>query len=160
MRMAESIDCIVTRTLALELAWDGGELLGTKIGWAGDRTPRIATEAGARMREAMLRYEAGETVAFGLPPLAWEGVSPFARAVLGALAAEVPHGRTVSYGQLASMAGSPGAARAVGRVMAGNRWPLLVPCHRVIGANGSLTGFSGESGLPLKEHLLRLEGAL
>jgi O-6-methylguanine DNA methyltransferase len=67
----------------------------------------------------------------------------------------VPYGRTISYGELAARAGRPGAARACGAANGSNPVPLFVPCHRTIGADGSLTGFGG--GLPLKQRLLALE---
>ena len=70
----------------------------------------------------------------------------------------IPSGETRTYGWLAERVGRPRAARAVGRVMATNPLPLVVPCHRVVGSNGSLTGYGG--GLRMKETLLRAEGAL
>lgn len=69
---------------------------------------------------------------------------------------EIPAGETRSYGQLAEQLGRPGGARAVGRANATNPIPIVVPCHRVIGSDGRLTGFGG--GLPNKKKLLRLEG--
>jgi methylated-DNA-[protein]-cysteine S-methyltransferase len=83
-------------------------------------------------------------------------VAPFHEDVLGALA-RVPYGVTTTYGALAREAGYPSAARAVGTVMNRNPIPIVLPCHRVIGANGSLTGYAG--GLARKRRLLRLEGA-
>jgi methylated-DNA-[protein]-cysteine S-methyltransferase len=83
-------------------------------------------------------------------------VAPFHEDVLGALA-RVPYGLTTTYGALAREAGHPSAARAVGTVMNRNPIPIVLPCHRVIGANGSLTGYAG--GLARKRRLLRLEGA-
>ncbi len=71
----------------------------------------------------------------------------------------IPPGETLSYGALAEAAGYPGAARAVGSVMRKNRWPLVVPCHRVVAAGGKLGGFSAPSGPDMKRRLLRLEGA-
>jgi len=82
---------------------------------------------------------------------------PFAQRVLDELA-HVPFGETTTYGTLASRVGAPRAARAVGTVMNRNPLPIVLPCHRVIGSNGSLTGYGG--GLHVKEHLLRLEGVL
>ncbi len=70
---------------------------------------------------------------------------------------EIPYGRTVSYGELARSIGKPSASRAVGLANGANPLPVIVPCHRVIGADGSLTGFGG--GLPIKRKLLALEGA-
>jgi len=69
----------------------------------------------------------------------------------------IPYGQTISYGELAQRIGSPAAVRAVGAANGANPIPIIVPCHRVIGADGSLTGFGG--GLELKEALLKLEGA-
>ncbi len=87
----------------------------------------------------------------------WNGISGFRRAVLEE-AIRIPAGQTRSYGWLAERVGHPRAARAVGRVMATNPLPLVVPCHRVVGSDGSLHGYGG--GLPMKEALLRAEGAL
>ena len=70
----------------------------------------------------------------------------------------VPYGEVTTYGALAARADRPRAARAVGTVMNRNPIPIVLPCHRVIGASGSLTGYGG--GLDKKEHLLRLEGAI
>ena len=81
----------------------------------------------------------------------------FAQRVLDELA-HVPFGQTTTYGTLASRVGFPRAARAVGTVMNRNPLPIVLPCHRVVGANGSLTGYGG--GLHVKEQLLRLEGVL
>ena len=72
-------------------------------------------------------------------------------------ARRVPFGTTVTYGQLAAQAGFPGAARAVGRCMASNPIPLVIPCHRVVAADGSLCGFSAFGGVRTKQLLLRME---
>jgi methylated-DNA-[protein]-cysteine S-methyltransferase len=85
------------------------------------------------------------------------GQAPFSVAVLGELA-KVPYGHTATYGELATRAGSPKAARAVGMVMNRNPVPIVLPCHRIVGASGSLVGYAG--GLERKEQLLRLEGAM
>jgi methylated-DNA-[protein]-cysteine S-methyltransferase len=69
----------------------------------------------------------------------------------------VPYGSTTTYGTLARQAGRPSAARAVGTVMNRNPVPIVLPCHRVVGANGALTGYAG--GLEVKRRLLQLEGA-
>jgi methylated-DNA-[protein]-cysteine S-methyltransferase len=84
-------------------------------------------------------------------------LAEFNRRVLGELA-RVPYGEVVTYGELAARAARPRAARAVGTVMNRNPLPIVLPCHRVIGANGKLVGYGG--GLGRKEALLRLEGAL
>jgi methylated-DNA-[protein]-cysteine S-methyltransferase len=72
--------------------------------------------------------------------------------------ARVEYGTTTTYGTLAAQSGNPRAARAVGTVMNRNPVPIVLPCHRVVGASGNLTGYAG--GLDRKEQLLRLEGAL
>ncbi|AGY59652.1 methylated-DNA--[protein]-cysteine S-methyltransferase [Gloeobacter kilaueensis] len=87
-------------------------------------------------------------------PLAPMG-SPFQKAVWAELT-KIPFGTTMSYGELAARIGQPGGARAVGRANATNPIALVVPCHRVIGADGTLTGYAG--GLPLKRALLEHEG--
>jgi len=84
-------------------------------------------------------------------------VAPFHADVLAQLA-RVPYGQTETYGALAAKAGRPGAARAVGTVMNRNPIPIVLPCHRIVGANGSLTGYAG--GLDVKLRLLQLEGAM
>jgi methylated-DNA-[protein]-cysteine S-methyltransferase len=84
-------------------------------------------------------------------------VAPFHEAVLHELA-RVPYGRTDTYGSLAAKVGNPKAARAVGTVMNRNPIPIVLPCHRIVGANGSLTGYAG--GLHVKRALLELEGAM
>lgn len=89
--------------------------------------------------------------------LDWDGITPFRRAVLEE-AMGIPPGETRSYGWLAAKAGRPRAARAVGRVMATNPFPVIVPCHRVVASNGALHGYGG--GLEMKERLLRAEGAM
>jgi len=88
--------------------------------------------------------------------LAIDGLPPFSRAVIEELR-KVPCGNTITYGELACRAGSPGASRAVGNIMAANPLPLVIPCHRVVAKSG-LGGFGG--GLDLKRRLLRHEGAV
>lgn len=100
-------------------------------------------------------YFAGERRDFDLP-LAPEGTD-FQRTVWHALA-RIPYGDTTSYAQLASTIGHPSAVRAVGAANGRNPIPIVLPCHRVIGADGALTGFGG--GLPTKRFLLELEGAM
>ncbi len=106
-------------------------------------------------RTQLGEYFAGDRSEFELP-LAPQG-TPFQREVWSALA-EIPYGKTSTYAELASRAGRPTAVRAVGAAIGRNPLSIVVPCHRVVGADGSLTGFSG--GLPAKQHLLELENAL
>lgn len=86
-------------------------------------------------------------------PLAPAG-TPFQLAVWRKLC-EIPYGTTISYGELARHLGNPNASRAVGLANGANPIPIVIPCHRVIGSNGKLTGYGG--GLPIKEKLLALE---
>ncbi|QDR81907.1 methylated-DNA--[protein]-cysteine S-methyltransferase [Sporomusa termitida] len=99
-------------------------------------------------------YFQGFPVTFSVP-VDWRFYSPFQTAVLKFTAAEIPYGTTVSYQAVARAVGNPGASRAVGGALHNNRTPLVVPCHRVVGANGRLTGFGG--GLEMKKALLILE---
>ena len=85
------------------------------------------------------------------------GSTPFSVQVLEELA-RVPYGQTATYGELAGKVGRPRAARAIGMIMNHNPIPIVLPCHRIVGANGSLVGYGG--GLDRKEQLLRLEGAI
>ena len=85
-------------------------------------------------------------------------LTPFGQRVMTACR-EIPYGGTASYATLAEKAGSPKAARAVGQCMAANRIPLILPCHRVVGAGGRLGGFSAPGGVRLKRQLLDLESA-
>ena len=106
--------------------------------------------------EAQLaEYFAGTRTSFDLP-LAPQGTA-FQLQVWHELA-RIPFGATISYAQLAQRIGKPEAVRAVGAANGRNPLPIVLPCHRVIGADGALVGFGG--GLPVKEFLLRLEGAL
>ena len=116
------------------------------------RAPRTVDE----VRRELDEYFAGRRRAFDLP-IDLRGAAPFTLDVLEQLA-RVPFGRTATYGELAALVGRPKAARAVGTVMNRNPVPIVLPCHRVVGASGSLVGYGG--GLERKEQLLRLEGAL
>lgn len=98
-------------------------------------------------------YFAGRLQRFTLP-LAANGTA-FQQAVWQALC-DIPYGETRSYGEIARVIGKPSASRAVGAANGRNPLSIIVPCHRVIGQNGSLTGYAG--GLPIKQVLLRLEG--
>ena len=130
------------RTIEQDLEREGFE-----IEWDRNRTARVCEE--------LLEYLTGERRIFDLP-LAFFG-SEWQQAVWRALT-RIPFGETRSYAEVAEMAGRKGAARAVGRANSTNRLPLVVPCHRVIGANGSLTGFAG--GVHLKTRLLNHETRL
>ncbi|MGK5529994.1 methylated-DNA--[protein]-cysteine S-methyltransferase [Streptomyces sp. URMC 129] len=129
-----------------------GQKGGATIG-ADWRRDDAAFTAATRQLDA---YFAGELKEFAIP-LAPRG-SEFRIRIWAALD-RVAYGSTVTYGQLAALAGlSPRAVRAVGGAVGANPLTVIRPCHRVIGADGSLTGYAG--GLPRKRHLLTLEGVL
>ncbi len=117
-------------------------------GWQRDKS------ATREVREQLLDYFAGRRKGFDLPinPVG----TPFQRKVWLTLA-KIPYGKTWSYGELAHKVGKPAAARAVGAASGRNPLPILLPCHRVVGSDGSLTGFGG--GLSVKAWLLSHEGA-
>jgi len=108
-----------------------------------------------RTKAQLQDYFSGTLREFDLP-LAPQG-TPFQCLVWNALAS-IPYGTTTSYAELAVRIGKPAAMRAVGGANGRNPISIILPCHRVIGADGSLTGYGG--GLPIKEFLLRLEGVL
>ena len=117
-----------------------------------------ARECGDFVSDVIARIQSflrGEPVELADVPLDLDWCTPFQHAVVDVLRT-VPRGELVTYGELAALAGAPGAARAAGTVCAQNRFWLLVPCHRVVAANG--IGGYGASGVELKRRLLRLEG--
>ncbi len=111
-----------------------------------------STTPFADVRAQLREYFAGRRIEFDVP-LAMDG-TPFERRVWSALR-DIPYGETVSYGEVAHRVGQPSAARAVGLANGRNPIAVIVPCHRVIGANGTLTGYGG--GLERKRLLLELE---
>jgi methylated-DNA-[protein]-cysteine S-methyltransferase len=118
-----------------------------------------AADAPPWVRDAIAlfsRHLEGSPQDFSAIPLDTEGLPPFHRKVYEA-ARTVTSGRTVSYGELAAMAGSPGAARAVGQALAKNPFIVVVPCHRVLASNGA-GGFSAPGGTATKARLLAIEG--
>jgi methylated-DNA-[protein]-cysteine S-methyltransferase len=121
----------------------------------GTRILRVAKPVDEVRRQLDEYFEQRRTE-FDLP-LDLRLSAGFSRLVLDELA-KVPYGETTTYGALAARAERPRAARAVGTVMNRNPIPIVLPCHRVVGSTGSLTGYGG--GLERKEQLLRLEGAI
>jgi methylated-DNA-[protein]-cysteine S-methyltransferase len=105
---------------------------------------------------ALADYFAGRAARFNVD-IDLDDRTPFQRQVLEACR-RIPPGEVVTYGQLAAQVGRPRAARAVGQAMAANPVPLVVPCHRVVAADGSLCGFSAAGGLEIKRRLLHHEG--
>jgi methylated-DNA-[protein]-cysteine S-methyltransferase len=113
--------------------------------------------AGAVLSQ-LLEYLEGKRVQFDVP-IDWTDFTEFQRRVLQATRA-IPYGETRTYGEIARSAGSPRAARAVGQAEKANPIPVIIPCHRVIGADGAMVGYGGPEGVDLKARLLKLEGAL
>ena len=152
----------------LALAWDGaGAVRGASFDGAGRGLARTMRreypdarltpgEIPAAMAAALNAYFAGAAGALADLPWAVQG-DGFQPRVWRALA-DVPAGTTISYGEMAKRAGEPGAAQAAGVALNRNPIPLILPCHRVIGADGAMVGFGG--GLDRKTWLLRHEGAL
>lgn len=126
----------------------------TSLVWGGKSTGKPSRQLLSAKRQ-LVAYFAGTRKAFSLP-LAPEGTDSERR--VWALMAKIPYGETRTYGDLAAPLGM--SPRAVGRACARNPLPIFLPCHRVIGADGSLGGYSGEGGAETKRKLLLLEGAL
>jgi methylated-DNA-[protein]-cysteine S-methyltransferase len=130
-----------------------------------DKLERLAHITGPRVlrsprsidlaRRELDEYFDGRRKSFDLT-VDLRALPPFTISVLRELA-RVPYGETTTYGELARRVGHPRAARAVGTVMNRNRIPIVLPCHRVVGSTGALTGYAG--GLEVKRTLLELEGA-
>jgi O-6-methylguanine DNA methyltransferase len=109
---------------------------------------------GELLGQEMLLYLKGDIPQFHEYTLIWNKITIFEKRVLSALK-NIPYGKTGSYSEVAIMIGCPSAARAVGQALKKNPWPILLPCHRVIGKNGELKGFS--SGQIWKRILLNIE---
>jgi methylated-DNA-[protein]-cysteine S-methyltransferase len=149
----------VTQVAYEVVGWGVGELWldGDRVVWHELPFPR-ATEprGGHRLVERVQAYFAGEPDSFDDVDLDLEYETPFLERCARALR-DVPRGEVVTYGELAALAGAPGAARAAGSFCARNRLGLFVPCHRVVSAGG--LGSYGSYGLEYKRRLLELEGA-
>lgn len=128
-------------------------LLGLTL--AGSRRPRQPGTPTPSIARAISRYFEGAFEAIDELPVDLRSLPPFQRAVLTALR-QVPAGEVTSYGELAALAGRPGAGRAVGQAVRANPVAVVVPCHRVVAADGTLGGFA--SGLDRKRWLLAHEG--
>jgi methylated-DNA-[protein]-cysteine S-methyltransferase len=163
----------------MAVAWHDEELVGGAFGHATRRAAEMSLARMPGLPHAFFRIDAfnqaddmpnwisdlicklnrfaeGEPVDFSTTPLALNHLTSFARHVVTACR-RIPWGHTRSYGELAAECGSPGAARAVGSVMAKNRYPLIVPCHRVLAAGGEIGGYSAPEGLEMKRRLLLQE---
>ena len=159
--------CLKTRVGLVTVEWNGSGV--TRLHLPGEGAPVMASHPPLGLsdmappwleplRMQIERYFAGspQSAMHGVP-VDLAGLSPFAQRALRYIKEHLAIGATMSYGALASAMGSPGAARAVGRAMAINPIPLVIPCHRVVRADGALGGYSGGCGPATKRLLLDIE---
>ena len=138
------------------IRWSEAGLTGVELPSAATRGPSPLDPATAPpFVRAVL---AGESPDLGDVPIDERGIDAFRRRVYVATR-DIRPGTTATYGQIARAIGEPDAARDVGAALARNPLPVIVPCHRVLAANGALTGFSAPGGLATKRRMLELEGA-
>jgi methylated-DNA-[protein]-cysteine S-methyltransferase len=122
---------------------------------ARETTPPAEVRQAIEAMGALLRGESSELRAI---PLDLDGIAPFEQRVYE-VARTIPPGTTLSYGEIARRLGAPGAARDVGQALGRNPFPIVVPCHRVVAADGKLGGFSARGGATTKRRLLSVERA-
>jgi methylated-DNA-[protein]-cysteine S-methyltransferase len=149
--------CFTTSIGSCAIAWEANEIVGFWLPPARRSSappPSWLDAIIARVR----CHLAGDMQEFTDLPYAWHRVSAFQQKIYQA-ALQVKPGQTMSYGQLAAIVGPPATPRAVGNALGQNPWPVLVPCHRFIAADGRMTGFSAPGGIKTKLRLLALEGA-
>jgi methylated-DNA-[protein]-cysteine S-methyltransferase len=142
------------------LSWNDAGIVSFDLPEAPMETvdPNIPAEVTALI-ERVRRHVSGELQDFSDVRFDFTNVPTFNAAVLRATLSVKP-GETRSYGDIARLIDQPPAAsRAVGAALGSNRWPLLIPCHRIVSANGKMTGFSGPGGISTKLRLLKIEGA-
>ncbi len=120
------------------------------------KAPQQAFQHASNAMEQILEYLDGKRKFFDLP-IDWFFSTPFQKKVLE-ITQSIPFGELLTYGQIAAKLGKINASRAVGGALGRNPMPIIIPCHRVVAANGSLTGFSAAEGLLTKQFLLELEG--
>lgn len=154
------------------IAWDGAGVVGVQLPEHSERETRArlrrrwpgGTEAAppAVIRKVMDSVAAlleGEPVDLSGVQLNLKGIAAFNQQVYR-IARDIPPGQVLTYGDVAQRLGDPSAARAVGRALGQNPFPLVVPCHRVIAVGGQLGGFSGGAGRTTKRRLLEIEGSV
>ncbi len=118
----------------------------------------VEADWSPKLRQKLERYALGKPVSFeDIEVLRRRPLTEFQQRVVDIVRA-IPRGETLTYGEVAVLAGSPGAARAVGTVMSTNPVPIIVPCHRVVGSAGGLGGFSAAGGVRTKQWMLEIEG--
>ena len=153
------------------LIWRGERIAGVQLPESDPRATRSRVarrfpssreaESSPMARHAIERIAAsldGTPVDLGDLPLDESGLEPFARHVY-AVARAIAAGTTATYGEIADRIGDPGSARAVGRALGANPFPVVVPCHRVLAAGGRIGGFSAGEGASTKRRLLEIENA-
>ncbi len=167
----EQCYAFTTELGAISVAWRGNVVTRISIGHGSEAAalaalssqaaeptsspPKFVKELAGRLQS----YAAGDnSVTFEDIRLELSHLSPFQKKVVDRCR-RIAAGGTRTYGELADLAGYPGAARAVGSVMSSNRYPIVIPCHRVVGSAGSLGGFSAPQGISMKHRMLTLEGA-
>lgn len=138
-----------------ELWLQDGVLLGHHFHFADTSEGCNPVSDTASLVSRLRAFLRGEAVSFSDASIDLAWTTPFQRRLVEALRG-IPRGDVVSYGELAALAGRPGAARAAGALCAANRFAFVVPCHRVVGANG--IGGYGSAGVGVKRRLLALEG--
>jgi methylated-DNA-[protein]-cysteine S-methyltransferase len=157
----------------MALAWSGDRLTQFTFGHPSAAAASASLEADrwnpsesqsipawiADLASRLQSFAAGHDERFNDVQLDLTHLSAFQSRVVRACR-RIPRGKVRSYGELAAVAGSPGAARAVGSVMAKNRFPIIVPCHRVVASGGALGGFTARDGVNMKRRMLELEGAI
>jgi len=158
-------------TFATDLGWMAAQFAGerlTRLSFGNKSAAAAAKALGCsdiaaklnvaqqKVVDRLIAFAAGERDELLKIAVEYGATTPFQKRVLDACRA-IPAGETLSYAQLAQLAGAPGAARAVGNVMRTNKLPLVVPCHRVVGSGG-LGGYSAPDGLSMKRRLLEREG--
>src|SRR5690242_8201309 len=155
-RKMQALASLETPVGVLGLAGSAAGL--AQVNLAGPVGPDTPDDTLAPAIAQLTEYFAGEREVFDVP-LDWSGMGGLRLRVLRLLYEEVPYGKTVTYGELAALAGAPDGARAVGGIMNSNPIPIIVPCHRVVASDG-LGGFSGGTGIEVKRWLLTLEGSI
>lgn len=143
------------------IRWHDAGLTGFELPEARAQADDAATPPAliAAIINRVRRHLASDAQDFSDLAYDFSGIPPFNLAVLRATLA-IKSGQIHSYGEIAAAIGEvPAASRAVGAALGANRWPLLIPCHRVVAADGRMTGFSGPGGVRTKTRLLALEGA-
>lgn len=137
--------------------WDDQDRFTRHVTQLTGRSPVFAPEKVVAVTTQIRQYLNKERTEFDIP-IDWSVLTPFQAEALQVVYA-IPYGRLLTYKDVAEQIGKPKAVRAVGRANATNPMPLVIPCHRVLGTDGKLHGYSAPGGLETKAWLLRLEGS-